>query len=380
MEAYRAPGRVNLIGEHVDYAGGLVLPAALECGVTLVGEETTGPLVRIESEPFGEPAIIDPSRPSAHYEGWARYVAAVISELVAAGIAVRGFTGALTSDLPAGSGLSSSAALEVCLAGGLARASGVQLDGMALARLAQRAEHRAVGVPCGIMDQAASSLGVAGHALLLDCASLDYRQVPMPANLSILVIDSGVRRRLEDSAYAERRREVELALQALPVGAVRDWEPERVLRTARGAGISDTCMRRLRHVVSELPRVRAVVAALERSPAADEASLGESFAAGHASLRDDFEVSVPELDLLVELAREEGAIAARMTGGGFGGAIVALAQTDVAKAMGQRTVERYVSATGRTATLLITRAGAGSGTASPGEVPNHTDSNMIATL
>ena len=140
MERYRAPGRVNLIGEHVDYAGGLVLPAALECGVTLVGEPTNGTVVRIESEQFGLPAIIDPSRPDAPHEGWARYAAAVIAELVAKGIPVRGFSGSLSSDLPAGSGLSSSAALEVCLAGGLARAMGAQLNGLELAQLAQRAE------------------------------------------------------------------------------------------------------------------------------------------------------------------------------------------------------------------------------------------------
>ena len=262
---------------------------------------------------------------------------------MAAGHDVTGFEGTIDSDLPAGSGLSSSAALEVAVAGALVAASGGELGGLDLALLGQSAEHRAVGVPCGIMDQAASVLGLTGHAVLLDCGSLEHRAVPLPAGIALFIIDSGVRRRLEDSAYAERRAEVEAALALLPAGAARG-EPEATLDLAARMGIDGIPLRRLRHVVTEHARVVAVVAALEHTGGADLGDLGRLFDEGHASLRDDFEVSVPELDLLVELAREEGAIAARMTGGGFGGAIVALAPVDRAAVLAAVVGERYSAA------------------------------------
>ena len=273
---FRAPGRVNLIGEHTDHTGGLVLPAAIPRGVSVVGEPAAE--IELESERF------------AADEGWLRYVGAVAEEL---GVRA-GFRGRVVSDLPAGAGLSSSAALEVSVALALSDVAGVEPDRLELAEACRRAEERAVGVPCGLMDQAASLLTRAGHALFLDCGTREYRHVPFPDDLELLVADSGSSRRLHESGYAERRAEV------------RAGDP-----------------RRLRHVRSENERVLEVVEALE---AGDRETLARAFAASHASLRDDFEVSTPELDRLVADALAAGAVAARMTGGGFGGSIVALVE------------------------------------------------------
>jgi galactokinase len=287
---FRAPGRINLIGEHTDYSGGLVLPVALDLGVTVVGEPG-GDAVDLVSDRFAED------------EGWLRYVSAVATELEAAGSPPVGFRGRVLADLPAGVGLSSSAALEVAVALALSDAGGLEVGRLELAELCRRAEERAVGVPCGLMDQASALLARAGHALLLDCVTHEYRHVRFPAELELLVVDSGRSRRLEDSGYAQRRAEVEAG------------DP-----------------RRLRHVRSENERVREVVAALE---AGDHDTLRSAFGASHASLRDDFEVSTPELDALVDAVLDVGALAARMTGAGFGGSIVALVGVGTAEEIGR---------------------------------------------
>jgi galactokinase len=291
--AFRAPGRVNLIGEHTDYTGGLVLPAAVELGITVTGE-AGGDTVELASDRFSERAVLPADGARGDARGWGRYVAAVTAELAAAGRPAVGFHGRVESDLPPGAGLASSAALEAAVALALATTAGFTLGPLDLAQLCRRAEERAVGVPCGLMDQAASLLALREHALLLDCGSLEYRDVAFPTELELLIVDSGVTRSLEDSRYAERRAEVE-------------------------AGNP----RRLRHVRSENARVREVVAALE---AGDRDTVRAAFAAGHASLRDDFEVSMPELDALVDSALAAGAVAARLTGAGFGGSIVALVE------------------------------------------------------
>jgi galactokinase len=269
LRILRAPGRVNLIGEHTDYSGGLVLPVAIQLGITLVFE----PADRFELDaPGGE-----------------RLARAVWDELGQPA----GMRGRVEADLPQGAGLGSSGAFEVAVALALCEVAGLELEPFELARVCQRAEQRAVGVPSGILDQAASLLGRAGQALLLDCGTLEHRWVPWPDDVAILVLDSGERRALESSGYGDRRRELESA------------DPRRV-----------------RHVETENARVRETVAALERG---DVTALGPIFAASHASLRDDYEVSTPTLDALVAAAIDAGAFAARMTGGGFGGSIVALA-------------------------------------------------------
>jgi galactokinase len=256
---------VNLIGEHTDYAGGLVLPIAIDRFVTVEGRR---------AERLGL------KTPLAR---------AVAQEL---GLDV-GFEGTIKSTVPKGAGLSSSAAYEVAIAGALCTVAGVRPAALELAEACRRAEERASGVPCGIMDQAASVLGRAGHALLLDCGALVYEHVPLPDELVLVVLDSGVRRSLGDGRYAERRREVEAG------------EP-----------------RRIRHVESENGRVHESVDALR---AGDLARLGRILLEGHRSLRDDFEVSTPELDELVDRAVGAGAFGARLTGAGFGGCVLALA-------------------------------------------------------
>ncbi|HEY5661123.1 MAG TPA: galactokinase family protein [Gaiellaceae bacterium] len=276
MEVW-APGRVNLIGEHTDYGGGLVLPIAIQLGITL------------RYEP-GEP--LEPASPLAE---------AVERELKALGRPPVGIRVQVESDLPQGAGLGSSGAFEVAVALALCNAAGFQVEPLELALACQRAEQRATGVPSGILDQAASLLGRAGHALLLDCGTLERRWVPLPDDVAILVLDSGERRELEHSGYGDRRRELEAG------------RPQRV-----------------RHVATENERVRETVAALERG---DVAALGPIFAAGQASLRDDYEVMTPALDALVAAALDAGAFAARMTGGGFGGCVVALAEPDRAEAV-----------------------------------------------
>jgi galactokinase len=301
-----APGRVNLIGEYTDLVGGLVLPAALDLGIRLEGEPAAE--IALRSRYYGRIRLpADGSGPPPR--GWGRYAAAVARELAELGRPAIGLEGELVSTLPAGAGLSSSAALEIAVAIALCAVAEFVVEPLDLARAARRAEHRAVGVPSGIMDQAACLLGRAGHALLLDTATLAYEHVPLPAGLALVIVDSGTARALERTGYATRKRELE------------EGHP-----------------RRRRHVESENDRVRAVVEALR---ADDRDALGELFRAGQRSLREDLEVTTPELDRLVELAYAHGAVAARMTGGGFGGAIVALVEEERAAALAAAVVRDY---------------------------------------
>jgi len=303
-----APGRVNLIGDHTDYLDGLVLPMAIDRGTTVTGERT-GDAVVLTSADEPEPAVVplDVDDPAAATPGWARYVAGVVAE-------VRppvGFVGMVTTDLPIGGGLSSSAALEVAVALALG-ADGPPLD---LARTCQRAEQRASGVPSGIMDQLASAAGVDGHALLIDCRDLTVEPVPLPPGAEVVVVDSGQARTLVGSAYAERRAQAEAATAVIGP-----------LREATGADLDrlddPLARRRARHVVTENERVRQFAAALA---AGHLTGAGALMVASHASLRDDYEVSTPVLDALVErLLAVPGVYGARLTGAGFGGCVVAL--------------------------------------------------------
>jgi galactokinase len=354
----RAPGRVNLMGEHTDYSGGLVLPAAIDRSVRLECD-AGGDRILLTSDRFDDPVDVSATGEDAPPSGWGRYVAAVAAELDLLGRPGVGLSGKVTSDLPDGAGLSSSAALEVGVALALCAAADFDVAPLDLAGAAQRAEHRAVGVPSGIMDQAASLLGRADHAVLLDCGSLEHRLVPLPADLALLIVDSGVSRRLEDSGYGRRRAELEEALGVLGGAAPSAVGPDEAAELAAAAGLGDVPSRRLRHVVTENARVRAVEAELTAPRGPDFERLGRLFAEGHASLRDDFEVSIPELDLLVELAVDSGAMAARMTGGGFGGAIVALVERERVDEVGAAVTAAYEGRTGRTAAVHVCRAADG---------------------
>ncbi len=335
VAVFHAPGRANLIGEHTDHTDGLVLPAAIDRGITLSGE-LGGDRIHLTSDGAEEVVDVAADGSETPDAGFGRFVAAVAAELDAVGRAPVGVSGAISSDLPQGAGLSSSAALEVVVAIALCEAAGFSLEPLDMAALCRAAEHRAVGVPSGIMDQAASILGRAGHGVLLDCGTLEHRLVALPEAHGLLIMDSGVRRQLESSGYAQRTQELRAALPVL--GGRRPADVDLTELPDLLAGLEEIPARRLRHVVTENARVREAAMALE---AGDLARIGAVFAAGHASLRDDFEVSIPELDTLVELAVAAGATAARMTGGGFGGAAIALVAEDVADEVGAAVLSGY---------------------------------------
>jgi galactokinase len=320
-----APGRVNLIGEHTDYSDGFVLPVAIDRGVLVAGASRDDGRLRCWSLQAPEPAdlrleAIGPGR----VEGWAAYPAGVAWALGQSAGLLGGADLVVDGDVPAGAGLSSSAALECATAlalvdlwGSLRRLGPVELAG-----LARRAEVEIVGMPCGVMDQMISMLGQPGHALFLDTRTLATEQLPLAldgAGLRLLVIDTRATHRLVEGAYAERRAAVETAARVLGVAALRDATPELV--EASAAALGDPGLRRARHVVGENARVLRTVELL-RAGALDR--LGPLLAASHASLRDDFEVSCPELDTAVGAAVSGGALGARMTGAGFGGSALAL--------------------------------------------------------
>jgi galactokinase len=308
-----APGRVNLIGDHTDYLGGLVLPMAIDLGTTVAGERG-GDAVVLRSAVEPDPAVVplDVDDPASVEPAWARYVAGVVAEIRP----TDGFTGEITTTLPVGGGLSSSAALEVAVA----LALGYEGPALDLAQACQRAEQRASGVPSGIMDQLASAAGVEGHALLIDCRTLATRPFAIPPDVEIVVIDSGESRALASSPYAERRAQAEAA-EAV-VGPLRD-----ATTLALRALDHPVLTARARHVMTENARVWAFAEALEAGWIAEAGALMD---ASHASLRDDYEVSTPTLDGLVDrLQSTPGVHGARLTGAGFGGCVVALTDPGV---------------------------------------------------
>lgn len=315
MRTYHAPGRVTVIGEHTDHADGLALAMAIDRGITLE-VIPGGDRHRLTSGGFDDLDLRVDAEPAA---GWGRYVAAVSGRLRDAGVDVLGVSGRVVSNLPAGAGLSSSGALEVVIAIALLEAADRTLTDEELIGLCRDAEERAVGVPCGLLDQATIVWGRHDRAVLMSFADLGHELVGWPADLALVVVHSGIARRLEDTAYAARKAELLAGL----------------------AGSDDpVAIRRVRHFRSENERVLQVVDLLRR-PHPDPRAIGEVLLGGHASLRDDYEVSVPELDRLVEIAVGFGAYGARLTGGGFGGAIVALADAEAAEHIGARIVEAY---------------------------------------
>ncbi|MEX0171881.1 galactokinase [Streptomyces sp. LMG1-1-1.1] len=326
---WAAPGRVNLIGEYTDFNDGFVLPLALpHTTVAAVSRRDDG-VLRLHSADIDGGIVqleVDALEPLSG-GGWAAYPAGVVWALREAGHPVTGADVHLTSTVPTGAGLSSSAALEVVTALALNDLFGLGLSRSELARIAQRAENAFAGVPCGVMDQMASACAEEGHALHLDTRDLSYRQVPFDLageGLRLLVVDTRVKHALGDGAYAERRAGCEAGARALGVKALRDVSavhlPESLALLS-----DDTILRYVRHVVSDNARVERVIALLD---AGDTRAVGPVLTEGHASLRDDLRVSCPELDLVVEAANAAGALGARMTGGGFGGSAVVLVDAD----------------------------------------------------
>ncbi|MFD3332336.1 galactokinase [Streptomyces sp. NPDC058700] len=342
---WAAPGRVNLIGEYTDFNDGFVLPLALpHTTVAAVSTRDDG-VLRLHSADIDGGIVqleVDALEPLSG-GGWAAYPAGVVWALREAGHPVTGADVHLTSTVPTGAGLSSSAALEVVTALALNDLFELGLSRPELARLAQRAENGFVGVPCGVMDQMASACAEEGHALHLDTRDLSYRQVPFDLareGLRLLVVDTRVKHALGDGAYAERRAGCEAGARALGVKVLRDVSaaqlPEALARLS-----DETTLRYVRHVVTDNARVERTIALLD---AGDARAVGPVLTEGHASLRDDLRVSCPELDLVVEAANDAGALGARMTGGGFGGSALVLVDTDRAEAIAAAVVEAFAAA------------------------------------
>jgi galactokinase len=333
----RAPGRVNLIGEHTDYNEGFVLPMAIDRAVWIALRPRTDRIVSVHSLDFGEERSFDIGHLASNGNGWIEYLQAMAWALQKKDRGLVGWEGVTAGDVPIGAGLSSSAALELATARAFAAMAGFAWNPREMAQLAQRAENEWVGVYCGIMDQMISASGRAGHALLIDCRSLETRAVPLPPGTSVVILDTATRRGLVDSAYNERRRHCEQAAGVLHVRALRDVTPEAF--DARAGEMEPVMRRRARHVVTEIARTVEAAAALERG---DAATVGRLMDASHASLRDDFEVSRAELDTIVELAQAHpGCYGARMTGAGFGGCAVALVRAESAPDFARTVADEY---------------------------------------
>jgi len=360
---YRAPGRVNLIGEHTDYNDGFVMPAALNLHTYVAVGPRADRLLRVYSENLDEACDLDLDsiRPgkSGH---WSDYVRGVAGVLETSGYKLRGADLAIASEVPLGSGLSSSAALEVSTAWALLCNSEIDVDRNAIPQMCQQAEHLYPETKCGIMDQFISCHGRAGHALMLDCRSLDFQLLPVPSQVRLMVCNTMVRHEHASGGYNARRRECEEGLQMLTqvltgIRALRDVTVDELEQHRHR--LSPVIYRRVRHVVTENERVKMAASALQ---AADIAKLGKLMADSHRSLRDDYEVSTPELDLMVALARDQNNVyGARMTGGGFGGCTVNLVHSDRAEEVQQRLVQLYEAKTGLRPTIIICQAADGAG-------------------
>jgi galactokinase len=351
----RAPGRVNLIGDHTDYNDGFVLPMAIDREVWIAVRGRDDRYVAVHSIDFNEDARFALDDGGARRGGWSEYVRGIAWALEADGRPTSGWEGVAAGDVPVGAGLSSSAALELAAARTFAGVSGVVWQPVAMARIAQRAENEWVGVNCGIMDQLISAAGAEGHALLIDCRSLETRLVLVPESVAVVVLDTGTRRGLVDSAYNERRAQCEAAALLFGVRALRDVD----LATfhARESELDPITAKRARHVVTENARTLQAADLLERG---DVARVGALMKESHASLRDDFEVSRPELDTMVMLAsREEACYGARMTGAGFGGCAVALVARDQADAFARMVAGAYTQAVGLHPAVYVCAASQG---------------------
>lgn len=355
----RAPGRVNLIGEHTDYNGGFVLPCAIGVETRIAWARRRDDAVRVIACDFDdETDCFSVARAIDHHSGrgWRDYVRGMVETMRRAGIDLAGVDLAIAGDIPRGAGLSSSASLEVAVGHAMLAAARQNRSALDVALLAQAAENDFVGMKCGIMDQLASAAGVADAALMIDCRDLTTRSVAVPPDAAILIVHSGVERGLVDGHYNRRRAECEAAAEAMGVASLRDAD----LALLDAAPMDHGVRARARHVITENVRVLAASRALASG---DLQEMGRLMAESHASMRDDFRITVPKVDELVVIAQE--AIGrnggARMTGGGFGGAIVAILPAADAEAVLSRIATRYRTPTGAAPMMMIERPSAGAG-------------------
>ena len=355
---FRAPGRVNLIGEHTDYNDGFVMPVAIDFATWVKVSPLPTRKLQIFSEDFNEEIEIDlDERSLSAREHWSDYPIGVAVMLERAGYHLRGARLQIRGEVPIGSGLSSSAALEVATACALTANSGLAIERRELALLCQRAENEFVGARVGIMDQFVSLFGQAKRALLLDCRSLEFELLPLPDNVRLIICNTMVKHELASSAYNERREQCEAGVKHLArllpgIKALRDVTLEQLEQY--GWVLSDVVYRRCRHVITENARVLSAASALDQG---DLSSFGQRMEESHRSLRDDYEVSCEELDLMVELAREiEGVYGARMTGGGFGGCTVNLVVVEAVEDFRQRVEYGYEAKTNLKPEIYICNA------------------------
>jgi len=356
----RAPGRVNLIGEHTDYNDGFVLPCAIDRDTVIAAGPASDGRLRVVAADFD--AQLDTSALSAEYIqsdlSWADYVRATAAVFMEDGLILSGARLAIAGDVPLGSGLSSSASLEVAVGAALAALAGAHIDLTRMALLAQRAENTHVGCQCGIMDQLIAARGVARHALLIDCRSLDCRPVRLPPDIAIVIAHSGVRHAHAGGEYNDRRRQCEIAAAHYGVSALRDLDVATLEHDKDG--LDEIAYARARHVVTENDRTEKAAVALE---AGDLPTIGRLMMASHASMRDDFEITVPAVDALATIMNTAigGNGGARMTGGGFGGCVVGLMPLDQAPAVSDAIARDYRAPDGSSAEVFICSATDGAG-------------------
>ena len=358
-----APGRVNIVGEHIDYNGGYVLPMAIEryCVIAASADGGKQSKATIYSVSSDDEATISLDRPTRNLSAghWSNYVAGVIAGCIAKNMRPAGFAAVIESSVPVGGGLSSSAAIEVATATLMEATTGTKLDLVEKALLCQKAEHEYAGVPCGIMDQFASVMCRPDHLMLLDCRSQQIEHIPFAdPNVTVLIINTNVKHEHSGGDYAERRRQCESAAAALGVDSLRDATIDMLFSNIEK--LTEVEFFRARHVISEIDRTIEAADALK---ARDWDRVGRLMYASHESLQDDYEVSCRELDLLVDLSREiPGIIGSRMTGGGFGGCTVSLVESEKVKRVAQDLTKSYRSQTGIEPSILMSRPARGAHT------------------
>ncbi|MFM5097290.1 galactokinase [Aeromonas veronii] len=357
----RAPGRVNLIGEHTDYNDGFVLPCAIDYETCVaIGLRDDRQVQVIAADYDNQRDQFDLDQPIEHHpsQRWSDYIRGVVKYLQERGYTLRGLDLVVSGNVPQGAGLSSSASLEVAIGQAFKEALGLDISQAEIALNGQQAENKFVGCNCGIMDQMISASGKTDHALLLDCRSLETRLIPMPADLAVLIVNSNVRRGLVDSEYNTRRQQCETAARHYGVKALRDLDLAGL--EAGKAGLDEACYRRARHIVGENARTLAAADALASH---DLTRLGELMAESHAAMRDDFEITVPAIDGLVEIIKAkigtDGGV--RMTGGGFGGCVVALLRPEKVAEVIAAVEAEYPAISGLKADCYVCSASAGAG-------------------